>query len=228
MIGHVRGIREGGVLGLLATVSLVGCADQPSPTRDEDGAPARVEIICRADGSTQLSTSSVRAQPDGVHVLVRSQLEEPASVNGVGVDVSPGRRSDVLSIEPGTLDVACWPYSQHGSTEPPTTPLEILDPDGLYVDPALACGGGTIGSTIADFVFPGPKEGIIPLEEARRRIGGLSADDQVIYGGYPEQRARPVLVVRDDAVIASISLGLSGTEWVRMGSSVCDESGLRV
>ncbi|MGH2631257.1 MAG: hypothetical protein ACRDHI_11975 [Actinomycetota bacterium] len=144
------------------------------------------------------------------------------------MDVSPGKRSDVLSIEPGLLDVACWPFSQHGSTEPTTTPLEIVDPDHLYVDPALDCGGGMIGSTISDFISPGPKEGVIPLEEARRQIGGLSADDQVIYGGYPAQRARPVLVVRDDAVIASISFGLSGSDWVHMGSSVCDESGLRV
>jgi hypothetical protein len=227
MFGSVRGLREGGVF-FLATVVLVACANQEPPTRDGSTAPARAEINCLADGSTDLSTSSVRAQPDGVHVLVRSQLDEPASVNGLGVDVSPGNRSDVLSIEPGTLDVACWPFSEHDSAEPRTTPLEIVDPDDLYVDPELDCGGGMVASTISDFIAPGPKEGVIPLEEARREIGGLSPDDQVIYGGYPEQRARPVLVVRDHAVIASISFGLSGSDWVHMGSSVCDESGLRV
>jgi hypothetical protein len=228
MIDEVRELMVAGAFGLLVAVALAACADQASPTRDGSAVPARAEIVCRADGSTELSTSSVRALPDGVHVLVRSQLDEPASVNGLGVDVSPGRRSDVLSIGPGTLDVACWPFSEHGSAEPPTTPLKIVDPDDLYVDPELDCGGGMIGSTISDFIAPGPKAGVIPPEEARRQIGGLSADDQVVYGGYPEQRARPVLVVRDDAVIANISFGLSGSDWVRMGSSVCDESGLRV
>ena len=218
------------IIGIaLASLLMSGCGNSPSPTRDDSRAtPERAEIVCRADGSTNVLTPTVRAKPDGVHVLVRSQLDEPASVNGIGVDVSPGRRSDVLSIEPGTIDVACWPFSQHGSKEPPTTPLEVVDPASIYVDPELACGGGMIAGTISDFISPAPKAAIIPLDEARRQIKGLAADDEVIHGGYPQQATRPVLVVRGEAVIASISFGLSGSDWVHMGSSVCDESGLRV
>lgn len=220
----MRGLTVGGAFGVLIALVLVACAE--SPARDASTIPARVEVICRADESTELSTSSVRAQPDGVHVLVRSQLDEPASVNGLGVYVEPGRRSDVVSIGPGTIGVACWPYPDHGSGEPPTTPLEIVDPDGLYVDPALDCGDGMFGSTANDFSNPGPKGGVAPLEEARSQIGGLSEDDRVVYGGYPEQRVRPVLVVRDDDVIANISFGLLGNDWVQTGSNVCLETGI--
>ena len=201
---------------------------EPSPSEDSTAIAARAEIVCRADGSTNVLTPTVRARPDGVHVFVRSQLDEPASVNGIGVDVSPGRWSDVLSIEPGTIDVACWAFSQHGKEEPATTPLEVVDPEGMYVDPELACSGGMIRGTISDFIAPAPKDALIPLDEARRQIGGLASDDEVIHGGYPEEATPQVLVVRDEAVIASISFGLSGTDWVHMASSVCDESGLRV
>ena len=210
--------------GVLIALLLVACAE--SPARDVSTIPARVVVICRPDESTELSSSSVRAQPDGVHVLVRSQLDEPASVNGLGVEVEPGRRSDVVSIGPGTIGVACWPYSDHGSGEPPTTPLEIVDPDGLYVDPALDCSDGRFASMAIDFANPGPKAGVVPLEEARRQIGGLSEDDQVVYGGYPEQRVRPVLVIRDEDVIANIGFGLLGSDWVQTGSNVWVESGI--
>jgi hypothetical protein len=149
-------------------------------------------------------------------------------MNGIGVDVSPGRWSGVLSIEPGTLDVACWPFSQHGPKEPPTTPLAVVDPEGLYFGPELDCAGGRIMGSVSDFISPPPKDALIPLEEARRRIRGLLANHELIYAGYPEQRTRPVLVMRDEAVIASFSFGLSGSDWVHVGSSVCDESGLRI
>ena len=61
--------------GVLIALLLVACAE--SPARDVSTIPARVVVICRPDESTELSSSSVRAQPDGVHVLVRSQLDEP-------------------------------------------------------------------------------------------------------------------------------------------------------
>ena len=222
-------VSESSVGVALALLLMSGCGNSPSPKGDDSTAtPARAEIVCRADGTTDVLTPAVRAQPDGVHVLVRSHLDEPASVNGIGVDVSPGRWSDVLSIEPGIIDVACWPFSQHGPKEPPTTPLDVVDPEGMYVDLELDCGGGMILGAISEFISPAPTDALIPLDEARRQIKGLSSTDEVTYGGYPEQRTRPVFVVRDDAVIASISFGLSGDDWVHMGSSVCDESGLRV
>jgi hypothetical protein len=223
-------LRPVGIICFAAGAIVVsGCASATSPRNDDYSAvPARAEIVCRADGSTDLLTPSVRARPDGVHVLVRSRLDEPATVNGFGIDVSPGRRSAVLSIGPGIVGVACWPYSQHRSKEPTTSALEVVDPQGLYVDPDLECDGDGFEATAVDFASPGPKGGLIPLEEARRQINGLAPDDDLIHGGYPEQPTPPVLVVRDDAVIAHISFGLWGSDWVHAGSRMCGESGLRV
>jgi hypothetical protein len=61
-----------------------------------------------------------------------------ASLNGLGLDVDPGLTQTVSTTPPGTIGVACWPFSQHGpGSEPPTQRLEVLDPDGIYVSPYL-------------------------------------------------------------------------------------------
>jgi hypothetical protein len=61
-----------------------------------------------------------------------SHLDEPAEIIDLGHDVEPGETEWVSHTPPGTVETACNPFSQHGSGEaPPTTPVEILDPDGL-------------------------------------------------------------------------------------------------
>jgi hypothetical protein len=52
--------------------------------------PDVARIACEADGATSVLTPEVLAQQrDGVHLVVDSQLDEGASLNGLGLDVDP-------------------------------------------------------------------------------------------------------------------------------------------
>ncbi len=91
--------------------------------------------MCEADGTTSVLTSEVSAQEDGVHVHVENRLAEPASLGGLGFDASPGISDVTLSTPPGGVDVACWPFSEHGGKHPPGAPMQVVDERRLYTSP---------------------------------------------------------------------------------------------
>lgn len=219
---------------LAATLVLMtACADPPAPGGEvppnavPEGVPNVAEIVCGADGSTLVGTPQVLVQPDGIHLHVLSRLDEPASVNGFGIDVDGGSVEVVSARAPGRIDVACWPFSDHGSgEEPPTSPIEVLDPQGIYVSGEIRCEGMSWGS-VSDFAELPLDTGPVPLEAARAAISGLRPDDEVLYVGYPEQTERTVAVRRDGAVVATFSfVTFDGEEWSVAGSEGCSSSGL--
>jgi hypothetical protein len=210
------------------SVLFIACANAPPPGSDPADVPDVAEVVCEADGSTTVRTPEVLVQPDGVHVHVLSRLDEPAQVVGLGRDVDAGETGYVTQVAPGRVAVACYPYSQHETVEdPPTTPMEILDPDGLYTDGDVECSGSMV-EMIADFAEP-PLEGQrVPLPAVRAEIRGLDDDDEVLHVGYPEQPDARVAVRRDGQVVATFSfVTFDGEEWVIEGSSICESSGLR-
>jgi hypothetical protein len=211
----------------------VSCADPPAreagpPNAVPNDVPDVAEIVCEADGSTIVRTPQVLVQPDGVHVHVVSRLDEPAQIVGLGNDVDSGETDYVTPhVAPGPVGVACYPFSLHETLQdPPTEPIEILDPSGFYVDGEVQCSG-TISSMIGDFAEP-PIEGMrVPLETARAAIRGLDNDDQVFHVGYPEQPDPSVAVRRDGQLVATFSVvTFDGYEWVIASSSICGSSGL--
>lgn len=221
------------IKSLLLVVALAcacaGCADPGSdpgttgPTTNIS-VPFQVELRCGADGSTSLSSEIVQPQPDGVHLGVLNEHEEPVSVEGF--DAEPGRTTWVLPRGPGDIELMCWPFSLHGSgEEPPRIRLTVVDPQGLYVDSMVPCEptGITTGEWAEEPVDPGPP----PLDVARRLIEGLWSDDELLYGGYPEQPRRPVVVVRDGHVVGSYSIvRFEGEPWSIMGGTACADTGL--
>jgi len=214
---------------LACSVLFVACAETAIGPEGE-GTPSVAEVVCEADGSTTVLTPEVLAQPDGVHVHVLSKLDEPASVGSVGFDVDPGERYWVSHAAPGGVDAACYAYSDHDSgEEPPAAPVEILDPAGLYLDGELECGFfGEMWSQTADFGEAPVEAGVVPLDKARANIGGLEADDDVRYSGYPSSEDRRVVVVRHGDVVASFAfVTFDGAEWVAEGASGCDGTGIR-
>jgi hypothetical protein len=213
---------------LAGSLLLTGCAE--TAVGPEGGGAASVaEIVCEADGSTTVLTPTVVVQPDGIHVRVVSHLDEPAEIIGLGHDVDPGETRWVSHAPPGTAETACNPFSQHGSGEVPTTkPIEIVDPDGLYLEGGLECGflSSEWGMT-GDFAEAPLEEGVVPLSEARASIDGVEPQDEVRYAGYPSSRDRNVVVVRDGDVIASFEfVTFDGEEWVAASASGCDGSGI--
>jgi hypothetical protein len=219
------------VKGLALTVPLffvfLGCADARSGVSPGD-VPTVAEVVCEADGSTRVKTPEVVVQADGVHVHLLSRLDEPAEIIGLGRDVDPGESDWVSVAPPGSVDVGCNPFSLHGTgEEPSTTPMELLDPEGLYVPGELQCTG-MARYGIGDFAEP-PLEGLrVPIEAARAKIHGLDDDDEVFHIGYPEQPDAAVAVRQNGQIVATFSfVTFDGREWVIEGSSVCASSGLR-
>lgn len=218
------------LITLIAAAMLSGCVGrvQVAATPESPVPSSKVEVTCQADGTTELGTSSVSAEPAGVRVVVRNYLDERASVSGLGLDVPTGRTERMALVPPGYVRVACRPLGDQDSLQGlASRPLQVLDPRSFYNDPELGCGDGMFRSSLVDFMAPGPDESSsIPLGEGSRRIWGLLPDDDVVMGAYPEQPAAPVLVVRHGAVVGSFGFGLIGDRWVSTGYSVCDEEGL--
>ena len=214
------------------SMMLMACADppgprDPAPASSTDDVPLVAEIVCEADGSTTVSTPEVLVQPDGVHVRVLSRLDEPASVGAFRMDVEPGTTEFVSTVAPGEVDAGCYPFSEHdpGGSEPQRAPVEVLDPDGFFVDGEVACSGS---SMVADFFKPPLDAGPVPLEVARESIRGLLPGDEVLHLGYPEQGGRQVAVRRDGTIVATFDfITFDGDEWHVASNSICSSSGLQ-
>ena len=215
-------------------LAISSCADPPAAGEEgplkaaPEGVPDVAELVCEADGSTTVRTPKVVVQPDGIHVLVVSRLDEPASVGLLGRDVEPGRTEFVSVRPPGRVNAACYPFSQHDSgEEPPTSSIEILDPEEVYENGEIECEGmSRIG--VADFAeLPRDDLGPVPLDIARAKIEGLEPSDEVSYAGYPDDEDRAVVVRRDGLIVARFDfVTMNGERWFAAGWEICDPSGL--
>ena len=219
------------VIGLTLVV-LAGCASEPAATHPPAGpwtpapdVPTAAELTCASDGTVTLSGDTVQPRPDGVHLRVVNGFDEPVSVEGF--DADPGTTDWVFSQPPGTMQLMCWPFSQHSSgQEPPRHPLQIVDPMGLYVDGSVACEFN--GSSIIDYAEAPIDLGPPPRKVAEELITGRQPDDVLRVSGYPDQEAGSFIVIRDGDVVASYGIvRFEGKPW-RIGSAqVCTGTGLR-
>lgn len=214
--------------GIALVVLLGGCADPaPSamPAAPED-ATTVARIVCEKDGSTSTSTPHVIARSDGVQIRIVNRLEEWVSMNGLGFDVGPGSSDRVAGYPPGSLQVACWPFSDHGpeGSEPVPVAIHVHDPEGLFVDGELECLDEDDGSMLDIRLLAslrGREDVRITPEDARPLIGGLNEDDEVIVPGYPDEVRQSVVVVRDGRRIAQVGFSYEAGRWVQAGGWVC-------
>jgi hypothetical protein len=185
---------------LFAVIALGACADGSTsrvfvgPWTPAPDIATRAQLTCATGGTAALSTDTLQPQPDGVHIKVTNELDEPVSV--AGFDADPGTTNFVFTGGPGTMELMCWPFSEHSSgEEPDRLSLEVVDPLGLHVDGELPCE--IESHTISEYFEAPVDEGPPPLDVARRVIEGLLPDDVLRVGGYPEQEGGSVIVVRD-------------------------------
>ena len=202
-----------------------------APPRGEspDAHPTTVQIVCERDGSTRLLTPQVTAQADGVHVQVENRAGEPVSMNGLGLDFDEKGISEQVATEPpGTVRVACWPFSRHDGPEPPRQPLEILDPNRYWVNPEPECPAGALGlGAILDYGAGAEGETGDPVDIARRRLHGVRPEDVVERAGYPQARHAIVRVVRDGRPVAAATFqATAGGGWLLGGLDTCSGSGI--
>ena len=190
------------------------------------GIPARLDIVCRADGSTELLNTEVRASADGVHIQVDNRAGEFVSLNNTGRDFSEGVTEQVAASEPGDLKVACWPGSMHRGPEPELHAATVHDPDGYWVQGELECPrDDLIAATTNDFM--GGSQGIDgdPERIARKQMDGLEPDDEIFTVGYPEGEQREVAIERNDEIIALLSYyEPEEGGWLLGSYSACDSA----
>ena len=219
----------------IAVFALAACgrlSEEPA-ARDGESIPEVARITCEADGTTSVSTSEVLAQPDGIHVVVLNQLDEPASLTGgfANFDVSPGSSDWVLQTAPGDHGVACWPFSEHGLGElSHSIPIAVRDPTRMYVPPAdLECDGEMQWFSHLDYARP--VEGVAPdpVDAVRRSVETLAAGDvlSLARSGYPEAQnegTARVLLNRDARTVVIFSL-MQGDDggWVISAADGCAE-----
>ena len=197
----------------------------PSEAPVPAGAAMVGRIICEKDGTTRVATPDVLAQPDGVHVVIVNLLDESASMIGLGFDVDPGSSTWVVSERPGTIQEACWPFSEHPAGPPSsTTPMTVHDPEGMFVEGELQCNETDDGTALDIRLLAsveGRKDVSITPEEARPLIGGIRDDDIVQLPGYPDTVKQSVVVVRDGRRIAGVGFAFVSGRWIQRGGHVC-------
>lgn len=220
--GHVVGVLgdgftasiEGQELTVFASRGDLGLVyrlrDQPGSSGSDDSAPGLAEIVCRRDGSTELLTPSVDARADGVHVRVENQSGEDVSMNGLGGDFRQGVSEAALSVPPGRVEVACWPYSRHGGPEPSTTPLEVTDSQSHWVRFELECPqDDLIGSSISDYAGGSTGKKGDPVDIVRQAVKGLASSDVLERARYPEQANPVVRIIREGDMVGVAGLTLT-------------------
>ena len=221
-------------LGLAITLLvLAGCGAEPSSPKPREGQPVAapfVEIVCTEEGETRLWTPVVEVQPDGVHLDIENRAGEPTSFFGLGLDVDEGRHEEVVTLPPGKIKVACYPYSRHESDDKPVRyDLELVDPHGHWVSTELECETDMVAGSTRDYAIPLNKgQGQDPVAIVVESVKGLQPDDKVEVAGFPEAEVPTVRVVRDDRVIGTYGfLEAEDGGLLIEGTTSCDSAGLR-
>jgi hypothetical protein len=203
------------LLALAAALGLSACgageeagsgstAAEPEPVAVPDAA----RVVCDADGA-RVETPTVAPQADGLHVEIVNETDAERSFSlsgtdtGLGFGVPPGTTEQVVDLGPGTLTVGC----DDPATEPvPGEPIEVVDPEGLWVSTQLPCAEQF--SMVTDYIQGAEGESTDPLEAARKAVEsyGLEPDDVFEPAGYPEAEVPKVRLVRDGAPLAVVDL----------------------
>jgi hypothetical protein len=111
--------------------------------------------------------------------------------------------------------------------EPPTSRLEVVDEDGIWVAPELDCPEQFSGVT--DYAVGARGETSDLLDAARKAVegSGLEPDDVLEQAGYPEAEVARVRLVREGEPLAVVDLIDDGTgNWLQSmvtGCSSLDE-----
>jgi hypothetical protein len=189
------------IAGFFARSAFRPGTSSPEPPAGESGVPTVLGFDCGGQGPGLLTTE-VQVQSEGVLVHVEG-LGDATGVEGSRVDDDPGTGTwavefgeenrpqifDVaLAIQPGKYVVRC----AHGDfLAGKLTPAEgeavrIVDPDGIWHDPALACTGPE--QSPRDF-FDGGEPSVNPVsiidQVIRHAVPGIVDSDVIEYAAYP-------------------------------------------
>jgi hypothetical protein len=242
-----RGARPQSPIGRLAIacLCLVGLvavgvlwstvADQRA--KENRHVPNTARVTCE-EGKTTVSDPRVRAQPDGVHVLIDNPVGAATfymrDANDPGLNQGGDlRRGMVTAVRatfaPGRVLIGCFqrgreaPFNETEVAE--FVSLTVLDPQRLWTSYELECGAGREARNIRTGLLPEATPSYESL--AYQSVPGLQLGDRLIRPGYPltEWRGEPRIVVRDSQAIASLGFFQQNGTWV-VSVWECPGSGL--
>ena len=181
----------------------------PSPTQ-----PTVLEVTCNADGG-RLSTDVVVAQAEGVAVRFVTDTDVDAlwafswRAEAAGAGDRVPDHVVYLPIPPGRgAQLSCTPvirgHESEASDDRWTAAVEVIDPNGHWVDDRLSCRSA-MGFSALGTVAPTP----VPISEAPTEVAkvlsGYGVDPgEVRRAGYVEAQAPPFVVVRDGRILARV------------------------
>lgn len=193
-----------------------------APLRPLDPAPELlpdvVEIVCTDRGAVAL-TPRVQPRRDGVHLAIYNQTESKMfnltspSGGDAGGRVARERVRNGWNIPPGPHALGCFrddasiPFSD--PDDPGYAHFTVVDPHGLWIDPALHCPESRPRAEIVtdernrSFTRLPDMEALI-----REHVPGLRSDDEIVRATYPESAAKMEhrTLVRDGRKIATFYL----------------------
>lgn len=161
----------------------------------EESVPDVADVVCEKDG-IRILTPTVRPRSDGVHINIVNVSGSDAAF----VFESGGRNASgtlVLPIAPGTEELGCVIGMEDAGKIKKET-LEVVDPEGLYVQSSADCPGGTVSSS-GGLLTPDARGDVgDPVAMTRERFAEqLQPGDEVIRAGYPDDPEPVVAVVRE-------------------------------
>jgi hypothetical protein len=219
-------LRDEGPVGITAGASGPGAELAPEVARVTcDGTSTVVEAqVVRMDpqtGEVLATSSAVRPQADGVHLLVTNtsgrDLAFQWDLGGTNADV--GEHEIVLTVAPGVAKIRCQAPEADAGAPGGYADLEIVDPDGIYVPVELSCDEAT--GWYADYA-PDAVGDPDPVQGATDDLEWLEPGDLVEAAGYPEAETRQVRVVRGGEVVAVLEYFPDGKGgWLQMSGNAC-------
>lgn len=222
----------------IAAVPVRFVAPSPNETPSAEPTPARaLHITC--DGPSIVTDSPVvRAEPDGVHVLVENTTDHALSLvvlrEGAGparaVQVEPGVTHVAYQLPPGPSAFYCADDSGPLAVETDPVDVEVRDDGNLFVAFDLVCGGTTMRLAPAFAILSGvgPRDAPDPLDLVRSLAQGLQPSDVVERAGYAESAANPIVrVVRDGRIVATFDVFVGSNGWTADSAS-CGDSGIHI
>ena len=198
-------------------------------------APDVLGVEC-GPGYTVTDTAVVRTQPDGLHVevtgaegivaysVVGGEDDPEAAIVGSSV---PAGGDGVMVIPPGEWEFACRESGEQDDTDP-TASFELVDPDGNYASPELACDDAI------DRPFVSSIPGSTPHEEAvPQLVTGLEEGDRLRGAGYGADtfgQGPTYVVQRGPDPVARLVLGtIPDGDQVWAGTfTACEGSGIEL
>jgi hypothetical protein len=156
-----------------------------------------------------------------VHVVVHN----PYPAGGIldlgelgGRGLPPGDVTQVFALAPGRSSLACRSADDVGRAPTLRVDYEVVDDEGMWLDPTLACMLPTAPVGFSDPEVGPPRS---TPEEAIRAWSGVLADTAIRQVGYPEEPGRRYVAELGGGEVLFILERSDGGQWRAAASQSC-------